>query len=532
MSSLKRRLAGALAPGAVLALFATSAVVSKASAETVLRVKVHADLKNHDPIWTTAYITRNHGYMVYDTLFAMDENFEVQPQMAESYEVSDDGKVYTIKLRPGLKWHDGTPVTSEDCIASIARWGKRDGMGQQLMANMASMDAIDGKTFKLTLSKPWGLVLPALGKMSSNVPFMMPKRMAETDAFEQVPEIIGSGPFKFVKEEWVPGSKVVYVKNTDYQPRSEPASGMAGGKVVNFDRVEWLYIPDQNSSMNALINDEIDYIEDPQTDLIPVLEAAPGVTVEVIDPKGSQGWLRMNHLHPPFDKQEARQAMQLVVDQETYLRAVAGEPKYWSTCPAMFVCDSPFANDAGSERVMTHDIDKAKQMLKDIGYYGHKVLLMHPTDLPTLSAASQVTAQLMRQVGFDVEVQAMDWSTLTSRRAETKAPEEGGWNVFHTDWISPDLLNPVANIGVSGGCQEKAWFGWPCDEKLEKLREAFAFETDLEKQKGLAAQVQARAMEVVSYIPIGQYLYPIAYRDSISGIIKSPVAVFWNISKK
>ncbi len=237
MSSLKGRLAGALATGALLALFATSAVVSKASAETVLRAKVHADLKNHDPIWTTAYITRNHGYMVYDTLFAMDENFEVQPQMAESYEVSDDGKVYTIKLRPGLKWHDGTPVTSEDCIASIARWGKRDGMGQQLMANMASMDAIDGKTFKLTLSKPWGLVLPALGKMSSNVPFMMPKRMAETDAFEQVPEIIGSGPFKFVKEEWVPGSKVIYVKNTDYQPRSEPARGMAGGKVVNFDRV-------------------------------------------------------------------------------------------------------------------------------------------------------------------------------------------------------------------------------------------------------------------------------------------------------
>ncbi len=532
MATMIKRLAGILAVGAFLAASGASPLVSEAAAESVLRAKVHADLKNHDPIWTTAYITRNHGYMIYDTLFAMDENFVVHPQMAESYEVSDDGLVYTITLRDGLNWHDGKPVTSADCVASIARWGKRDGMGQQLMANMASMDVVDDKTFKLTLAKPWGLVLPALGKMSSNVPFMMPKRVAETDAFEQVAEIIGSGPFKFVKEEWVPGSKVVYVKNEAYVPRSEPANGMSGGKLANFDRVEWLYIPDQNSAMNALINGEIDYFEDPQTDLIPVLETAAGVVTEVVDPKGSQGWLRMNHLHPPFDKKEARHAIQLMVDQETYIRAVAGDPKYYRTCPAMFVCDSPFETDAGSERVMTHDIAKAKSMLESVGYLGHKVLLMHPTDLPTLSAASQVTAQLMRQVGFDVEVQAMDWSTLTSRRAEKKAPADGGWNVFHTDWISPDLLNPVANIGVSGGCEEKAWFGWPCDAELEKLREAFAFATDLEKQKELAAKVQARAMDTVTYIPIGQYTYPIAYRDDITGIIKSPVTVFWNIARK
>ncbi len=532
MPSKLFRLASVLAAGALFGTLALGSVTSEATAESVLRAKVHADLKNHDPIWTTAYITRNHGYMVYDTLFAMDENFNVHPQMAESYTVSDDALIYTITLRDGLKWHDGAPVTAEDCIASIARWGKRDGMGQQLMANMEAMEAVDEKTLRLKLSKPWGLVLPALGKMSSNVPFMMPKRIAETDAFEQVPEIIGSGPFKFVKDEWVPGSKVVYVKNEDYVPRSEPANGASGGKVVNFDRVEWLYIPDQNSAMNALINSEIDYFEDPQTDLLPVMESTEGVVVEVVDPKGSQGWLRMNHLHPPFDKPEARHAVQLMVDQETYLQAVGGDPKYYRTCPAMFVCDSPFATDAGSERVMEHNAEKAIQMLKDIGYHGHKVLLMHPTDLPTLSAASQVTAQLMRQIGFDVEVQAMDWSTLTSRRAETKAPADGGWNVFHTDWISPDLLNPVANIGVSGGCQDKAWFGWPCDEELEKLREAFAFETDSAKQKDLAAQVQARAMEVVSYVPIGQYTYPIAYRDSIEGVIKGPIPFFWNVKRK
>ena len=233
MSSLKAKLAGALATGALIAAFATTGLVSGAAAQTVLRAKVHADLKNTDPIWTTAYITRNFGYMVYDTLFAMDADFNVQPQMAESYEVSDDGKVYTIKLRPGLKWHDGSPVTSEDCIASIARWGKRDGMGQQLAAVTASMDVVDDSTFKIVLTEPWGLLLQALGKMSSNVPFMMTKEMAATDPFEQVPEINGSGPFKFIKEEWVPGAKVVFAKNEDYVPRSEPASGAAGARVVS-----------------------------------------------------------------------------------------------------------------------------------------------------------------------------------------------------------------------------------------------------------------------------------------------------------
>ena len=533
MASVSKTLLGAMAAAAVLAPLALSGAISDASAESVLKVKVHADLKNIDPIWTTAYITRNHGYMVYDTLFALDASFNVQPQMAESHSVSDDGLVHTIKLRPGLMWHDGAAVTPADCIASIERWGKRDGMGQQLVAKVASMDVVDSSTFTITLTEPWGLVLQALGKMSSNVPFMMPARHAAVDAFEQVPvdDIIGSGPFKFVKDEWLPGAKVVYAKNTDYVPRSEPASGAAGGKIVNFDRVEWLYIPDDNTAINALISGEVDYLENFEVALVPVLEAADGVKVDVINPQGSQGWMRINHLHPPFDNVKARQALQWMVDQETYLRAIVGKPELFTTCPALFVCDTPFANDAGSTRIMTKDIDKAKALLAEGGYRGEKIVLMHPTDIPTLSAATQVTAQLMREAGINVEVQAMDWSTLTSRRAEDKAPADGGWNVFHTSWIGPDLLNPVANIGVSGGCREKAWFGWPCDAKIESLRAKFAATTDAAQQKVIAIEIQALANELVTYIPLGQYTTPIAYRDNISGIIKAPVMFLWNVTK-
>ena len=517
---------------ALAAAALAGAVAAPAAAEdNVFKAVVHADLKNIDPIWTTAYITRNHGYMIWDTLFATDGNFEVQPQMAESATVSEDGKTYTIRLREGLKWHDGSPVTPDDCIASIQRWGKRDGMGQQMMAVVESMEAVDDLTFTIELKETWGLVLAALGKMSSNVPFMMPKRLAETDAFEQVPESVGSGPYVFVKDEWVPGAKVIYVKNQAYVPRSEPASGAAGGKLAHFDRFEWHYIPDDQSKMNALINGEVDYWENPPADLVPVLEGADGVKVVQADPYGTQGWMRINHLHPPFDNRVARQAVQYVVNQETYLQAIVGTPDLYRTCPAMFMCDTPFATDAGSERVMMQDFEKAKAMLAEGGYGGEKIVLMHPTDIPTLNAATQVTAQLLRQAGIDLDVQAMDWSTLTSRRAEKKKPEEGGWHIFHTSWIAPDLVNPVANIGVSGGGTEKAWFGWPDDPEIEALRQAFARETNPAKQKLLAAQVQERAMDQVTYIPIGQYLQYRAMRDNVSGFIPAPVPFFWNLDK-
>ena len=517
--------------GVVAAAVAGAVSVPALADNSVFKAVVHADLKNIDPIWTTAYISRNHGYMVWDTLFASDEKFEIHPQMAESATVSEDGMTYTIKLREGLKWHDGSPVTPEDCIASIKRWGDRDGMGQQMMAVVESMEAVDDLTFTIKLKETWGLVLPALGKMSSNVPFMMPKRLAETDPHEQVPDSVGSGPYIFVKDEWVPGAKAVYVKNQAYVPRDEPASGAAGGKVVNFDRFEWHYIPDDQSKMSAIINAEVDYWENPPADLVPVLQEAEGVVVQLADPYGSQGWMRINHLHPPFDNKTARQAIQLVVNQEMYLQAIVGTPDLYKVCPAMFMCDTPFASDAGSERVMMQDFDKAKAMLAEAGYNGETLVLMHPTDIPPLNAATQVTAQLLREAGINLDVQAMDWSTLTSRRKLQKDPSEGGWHIFHTSWIAPDLINPLANIGVSGGGKEKAWFGWPDDPEIEGLRQAFARETNPAKQKQLASQVQQKAMDTVTYIPIGQYFQYRAMRDNVSGFLPAPVPFFWNLEK-
>ncbi|MEM7255155.1 MAG: ABC transporter substrate-binding protein [Pseudomonadota bacterium] len=505
--------------------------LANAQAEKVLRVVPHADLKNLDPIWTTAYITRNHGYMVYDTLFAVDEGLNIQPQMVDTWTVSDDGLVYTFTLRDGLQWHDGTPVQSEDCIASIQRWGKRDGMGQKLLDFTASMDVVDDKTFKMTLKEPYGLVLDSLGKISSNTPFMMPKRLADLDAFEQVPEIIGSGPFRFAKDEWVPGSKVVYVKNENYVPRSEPASGAAGGKVVKVDRVEWVYIPDPATAMNALMNGEVDLWETPAVDMVPLLRGNPDVQIEVRDPLGTQGWLRPNHLHPPFDNPKARQALLYAVNQAEYLQAIVGDPALYKECAAYFICGTPNESTVGIEALKEHNKARAKELLKEAGYNGEKIILMQPTDIPVLNNASLVTAQVLRDIGMDVEMQAMDWSTLTSRRAEKKSPADGGWNIFHTYSTGADATSPVANIGISGGGIERAWFGWPTDTKTEELRDAYARASSDADKKKIVDELQGRLFEVVPYVNYGQWFTPMAWRKGLSGVLVSPVPFFWNIDK-
>ena len=527
-----RQTARAVSRGLVSGLALLAVLLAlPAQSETILRIVPHADLKNIDPIWTTAYITRNHGYMVYDTLFALDENLDVQPQMVDHWSVSEDGLTWRFVLRDGLRWHDGAPVTAADCVASIGRWSARDGMGQKLADATRELRVIDARTFELELAAPYGLVLESLGKISSNVPFIMPERHASMDPFEQVPDALGSGPFIFVKDEWVPGAKVVYVRNPDYVPRPEPSSFAAGAKVAKVDRVEWHYIPDSATAMNALMAGEVDYFELPPHDLLPILEAAPGVIVENLDPLGVQGWLRMNHLHPPFDDPRVREAVLWLIDQEHYMRAAVGNPAYYRTCPAVLACGTPYESAAGSEALAGHDVEKAKALLAAAGYDGQPVTMLQPTDIAILNSASLVTAQALRDAGFVVELQAMDWSTLTSRRPITDPPSQGGWNLFHTWALAVDVANPVANIAISGGCRERAWFGWPCDAEIERLRDAFARTPDAQNRHDLATRIQTRALEIVTHGLYGQWSNPVAYRDSLQGLIKSPVQFFWNIEK-
>jgi len=499
-----------------------------AFSQTTLKAVMHSDLKILDPIWTTAYIVRDHGYMIYDTLLAQDEKGEIKPQMLEKYDVSSDSKTYTFTLRDGLLWHDGKPVTSEDCIASIKRWAAKDSMGQKMMSFVDSISGVDDKSFTIKLKEPTGLVLLGLSKPSSNVPFMMPKRVADTDPSKQIEDFTGSGPFVFVKDEWKPGDKTVYVKFDKYKPRSEPASGMAGGKVVKVDRVEWLAISDQQQAVNALQKGELDFIEQPSHDLLGTLKKDPNITIVESPLLKAQFVFRPNHLQKPFDNPKIRQALWYAFNQEDFLMATIGDPAYITECKALFICGTTFGSTKGTDDVLTSNVKKAQELLKEAGYDGTPVVLMHSTDLKVLTNLAPVAKSLMEKAGFKVDMQSMDWQTLVARRTKKDPPSAGGWNAFLTAWVGADVSNPVSTGYLNSSC-DKALFGWPCDETMEKLRDDFARESDPAKQKAIAEAVQMRNMEMTQEIPVGEYLQPAAMRKNLQGFVIASVPVFWNI---
>jgi peptide/nickel transport system substrate-binding protein len=525
------RTAGTRALRGLLVAMALACPIATAQAKTI-RAVMHADVRALDPILSSAYITRDHGYMIYDTLLSMDSNFKIQPQMAD-WKISDDKLTYTFTLREGLKWHDGTPVTAEDCVASLKRWGAVDGMGQKLMEFTASLTAADAKTIVLTLKEPYGLVLDAIGKPSTLVPFMMPKRIAETPADKPIPEQIGSGPFKFVKSEFQPGVKVAYEKNKDYVPRSEPPSWTSGGKVVKVDRVEWITMPDAQTAANALQSGDIDLLERPSFDLIPVLQANPEMVSRPLNGLGFQTIGRMNFLYPPFDNVKIRRAALLALNEKDILDALTGNPALYKICGAVFGCDTPLASNTGSETLVGGgNVAEAKKLLQEAGYDGTPVAILAPTDVVTLKTQPIVAAQLLRQAGFQVNVMSMDWQTENSVFASQKPVKDGGWNMFFTNWGIPDIMNPIVSAPLNSRGRKGAWVGWPDDPQMESLRDTFARAPTADEQKKVAAEIQARALEQVTYIPLGQYFAPSIWNKSLTGVLDGPATpVFWNMDK-
>jgi peptide/nickel transport system substrate-binding protein len=497
----------------------------------VLRIVPHSNLAILDPIWTTAYMSRNHGYMIYDTLFGSDEKNQVKPQMVESWSVSPDNRLWTFKLRKGLEFHDGKPVTGEDVTASLARWGKRDAMGTALMTFVDRMDSPAPDTFRIFLREQCGFVLEALGKPSSNVPFIMPKRIAETDAFKQIEEHIGSGPYMFVKDQFKPGDKSVYVRNPKYVPRKEPPSGSTGGKNVYVERVEWnLALRDAQAQVSALQKGEVDILEQPAFEHVPALKKDPGLTVYTYSPP-LQYMARFNHLHKPFDNVKVRQAVLAAFSQEPFLKAQVGVKELYHTCPSMFTCGSPYASPAGSDIQSKSNMKKAQELLKASGYDGTPIVLMKPTDLAAIQKLPDVAAQLLRQAGFKVDLQAMDWQTLVGRRAKKDPIDKGGWHMFLTAWQGPDIWNPIANAALDTRGEQSGWFGWGKDEKIVELRAQFMRETDDGKKKKLAEAIQVRAFEVGTHVPLGEFDAPLAARKNVTGFFKQTGNFYWNLKK-
>ena len=529
MTAIRRR--DLLLTGAALAAPNLARAQGGAAGRT-LRFIPEGDLANADPVWSTTTLARNHGLMVYDTLFGLDAQGRPQPQMAASAGVSDDGLVHTVTLRPGLKFHDGEPVRAADCIASIERWCKRDVLGQRLRVLLDALQAKDNTGFEIVLKHPWPGLPWAFGKPSANICGIMPERVARTDPFRQIADYTGSGPFRFRADQWVPGSLAAYERFDGYVPREEPADFLAGGKRAHFDRVEWRVMPDPATAAAAMQAGEADWWEQPLADLLPVLRRGRGIAVEVVNTAGALGMLRFNHLHPPFDNPAVRRAVFPAVDQRAFMQAALGDdPALWTVPAGAFTPGTALANDAGME-VLTRprSVEAAKRALAAAGYRSEPVVLLSPSDLPMQSALCEVAADTLRRIGMAVDVQVMDWGTLVQRRAKREPPAQGGWNAFCTTWEGLDTSVPGSHQAIRGNGLE-GWVGWSASPRREALRDAWFDAGDPETARRIAEDIQRVVWDEAPFVPLGLLKPPQAYRRDLVGILKGGPALFWNVRR-
>ena len=528
MKTLKLNRRTLLAASAGLALPS----IVRAQGATTLKFIPQIDLAFLDPHWTTANVTRGHGYMVFDTLYGQDGTFTSSPQMLQGHVVENDGKLWRLTLRDGLMWHDGERVLARDCVASIKRWAARDAFGGALMAATAELTAPDDKTIQFTLHKPFPLLPAALGKPTTPNPVMMPERLANTDPFKQVTEMVGSGPYRFVAGERVPGARNVYQKFDKYLPRQGGTPDWtAGPKVAYFDRVEWTTMPDDGTKAGAMQSGEQDWWENPTADLLPLLARQRGLTVATTNPTGSVNMMRPNHLQPPFDNPRVLQALLYAVDQQACMEAIVGSnPAMYATPHGVFCPKTPMASDAGLAPLEgKRDYAKAKEMLKAAGYAGEKVTMLVATDYAQFKAIADVVADSMGQAGMNVDYVATDWGTMLQRRNNRGPASQGGWSCFFTGWEGEDHLNPSNHYAMRGnGNDAAAWPGWCVSPKLEDLRNAWFDAPDEAAQKQVCMDLQRQAMLDVPSLPVGQFQTPTVYNKRIKGVLNG-FATFWNV---
>ncbi len=501
-------------------------------ANKTLRAVMQADLRVFDPIWTTANITGYHGAMIYDTLFAVDAKFAPQPQMVGKWSLSEDKKLYTFELRDGLGWHDGTPVTAADCVASLRRWGAVDAGGQAVMQRAKDISKKDDRTFIIALSEPFGPLLDELAKPITRDCFMMREKDAETPPSEQVTANIGSGPFLWNQAQARPGVQYVYDKNTKYVPRPEPPSGLAGGKVVKLDRVIWENIADQMTALAALQSGEIDFYEVPPIDLLAQLENDPNIKIDEFDKGGNIVIMRMNFLHKPFSELKARQALLYLVNQNDFMKASFGNPKYYGTVESIFGTHTPYVNDENTDWLRHGvDLEKARQLFKDSGYSGDPVIVLQATNFAFMSNSDELIAAQLRKIGVNAQLAPSDWGGVVTRRAVEKPDSEGGWDIFVTadsDYSHSDPIG-LATFQANG---TSGWYGWPKSDAFEALRAKWAETDTLAERMALARQMQKVWWDYVPTVFLGKYLQPVAYRSNVKGFIGMPEIIpFWNVEK-
>ncbi|MCQ4160466.1 ABC transporter substrate-binding protein [Roseomonas sp. GC11] len=499
------------------------------SRATTLRFVPQANLSALDPIWTTATVTTNHGFYVFDTLYGVDAQGQPQPQMVEGHELAENGLLWRFRLREGLKFHDGSPVRGVDVIASLKRWAARDPFGQLVARAVVEWQAPEDRSFALRLARPFPLMLDALAKPDSLVAFIMPERLAATDPTKALTEMVGSGPYRFLAAEFNSGSRAVYEKFDGYVPRAEAPENSAGGKVAKFRRIEWHIIPDPATAAAALVNGEVDWWERPHADLQPLLARSRDIQRVVQDTSGRLALMRLNCLHPPFNDPRVRRAIRLAVNQEDYMRATQGDDATaWNDTRSLFPRRTPFFQD--HKDLMPASLDAAKQALKESGYAGQKVVIINPTDFPDIGPLGQVSADLLRRIGFNVDLAESDWGTVIQRRNSREPVEKGGWSMFHTTGPASFYGNPAMS-SLTRGQGEAGWFGWWKSDRAEELVDRWIYSTDPAEQRKLAHELGRLALDEAGTVPLGQFTIRTALRRDLSGLLTGAAPYPWNLSR-
>lgn len=516
---------------AALALIAGACLPARAADPVTLYVDPQGPLLSLDPIARPDYATIDHGYMVYDTLFALDDALQPQPQMAESHLVGADGLEHAIGLRPGLSWHDGASVTAEDCIASIRRWAQVDPFGRDLMARVRSIEPTGRTSFTIALERPFPLLAEALARPLGTVPFMMPARFAAAPPTQAVTRAVGSGPFRLVQRS--DGLyRTLYEKNADYLPRAGPARLLAGGKRVLVDRVEWLYIPDTATATFYLNAGTLDYWDMMPAVAPPHVARNPDVVVRAREPFGKLALLRLNHRAKPFDDVRLRRAAALAIDRAALVGAVAKLVNESWACAAVLGCALPGVEAPPPDpRPPPDRREIARRLLREAGYDGKPIVLLSASDQPENEALVQAVAAQLHLVGFVARIESMPWQDLARRRQSRSGPDAGGWNGFVTRWPAIDLWSPGWNAALRGN-GDAAWFGWPEDQRIEQLRQDWIDAPTAERRKALRADLERAAAESVPYVPLVQFRLPRGYRTNVSEPPAAPAAIFWGIEKK
>ncbi len=504
--------------------------IVRAQSASTLKFVPYADLALLDPL-VSAFVTRNHVMMVFDTLFAMDEAGVPQPQMLAGSNVDEDGKLWTLTLRDGMTFHDGTPVLARDVVASLKRWWQVDAYGQALAAATDLIDAPNDKIVRLRLKRPFPLLPYALSHPTNLMAVVMPERLAETPANKRLTEMVGSGPYRFLPDERVPGARNVYARYANYRPREQGTpSFCAGPRIAHFDRIEWLTTPDPGTQVAALQAGEVDWVEQPLMDLVPQLKRDRAIKLEVVETKGLIGFLRFNQIFPPFDNPAIRRAALKAVRQRDFMQAVVGNNASFDEHVGVFSPGSECASDAGMA-ILDGDHDPAaiRRELEAAGYKGERVVYLAVNDVPRINAIAEVGADMLRKIGMNVDEVSADWGTVVQRSVNRKPPDQGGWHVFQAFSGGYDMSNPGSNqiLRANGA---GAYNGWPDSPKLEALRDEWLFATDPAAQKAIARRIQEQALQDVPFLPLGSYYQPTAYRANLDGMLKGLV-LFTNLRR-